>query len=160
MRRFSVVAVTFALVTTLTPATIQARAGDDAHVLERYAADTWRSFDRLVTPRTGLPSDYIGGDLDPRSRSAFTSPTNIAMYLWATLAAKDLGFINSREATKRIDTTLTSVERLERHEPSGQFYNWYDPVTLEKLTSGRRARTTPSTRSFRASTTAGWRRGC
>ena len=56
------------------------------------------------------------------------------MYLWATLAARDLGFINNREATKRIDTTLTSVERLERHEPSGQFYNWYDPVTLEKLT--------------------------
>jgi hypothetical protein len=133
MRRFSVVAVTFALVTVLTPAAIDARPGDD-NVLERYAADTWRSFDRIVTPRTGLPSDYIGGDLDPRSRSAFTSPTNIAMYLWATLAAKDLGFINSREANRRIDTTLTSIERLERHEPSGQFYNWYDPVTLEKLT--------------------------
>jgi hypothetical protein len=26
------------------------------------------------------------------------------------------------------------LARLERHEPSGQFYNWYDPTTLAKLT--------------------------
>ena len=30
--------------------------------------------------------------------------------------------------------TLHSVSRLERHGDSGQFYNWYDPRTLAKLT--------------------------
>ena len=30
-------------------------------------------------------------------------------------------------------TTIASIGRLERHEPSGMFYNWYDPATLEKL---------------------------
>jgi hypothetical protein len=109
--------------------------GDDQAVLERYAADTWHSFVKLVEPRTGLPADHIGGNLHPRSRSAYTSPTNIGMYLWAALAARDLGFISDREATERIGKTLRSVEWLERHEPSGQFFNWYDPATLELLTT-------------------------
>ncbi len=134
MRRLYVLSVTFALIVALTPAATSAHPGRDDAALKRYAAATWRSFDKLVIPRTGLPADYIGGSLDPSSRAAFTSPTNIAMYLWATLAARDLGLISNREATSRIDTTLTSIERLERHEPSGQFYNWYDPATLAKIT--------------------------
>jgi hypothetical protein len=28
--------------------------------------------------------------------------------------------------------TLARIARLERHESSGMFYNWYDPVTLAK----------------------------
>ncbi len=109
-------------------------SGDRA-TLERYAAATWHSFVKLVVPVTGLPADNIGGDLHPRSRSAYTSPTNIGMYLWATLAARGLGLISAEEATERIAKALDSVARLERHEPSGQFYNWYDPATLEKLTT-------------------------
>jgi hypothetical protein len=134
MRRFSVLVVAFALVAALIPAPATARPGRDDPLLRVYAAATWRSFDKLVEPRTGLPADYIGGNLHPRTRAAFTSPTNIAMYLWATLAARDLHLISSSEATQRIDTTLSSVERLERHEPSGQFYNWYDPATMQKVT--------------------------
>lgn len=102
--------------------------------LKRYAAATWHSFVKLVVPSTGLPSDNIGGDLSPQSRSGYTSPTNVGMYLWATLAARDLGLVSGAEAVKRIAKTVNSLSSLERHEPSGQFYNWYDPVTLEKLT--------------------------
>ena len=57
------------------------------------------------------------------------------MYLWATIAARDLGLISAREATKRMDRTIRSVERLERHEPSGQFWNWYSPKTGAVLTT-------------------------
>lgn len=103
--------------------------------LARYAADTWHSFGKLVEPRTGLPADNIGGDLRPGTRSAYTSPTNIGMYLWATLAARDLDLIPGREADQRIGRVLDSLQRLERHQPSGQFYNWYDPATLAKLTT-------------------------
>ena len=99
----------------------------DRTTLERWAADTWRSMDALVVPRTGLPADNINGALKGGSRSKYTSPTNIGMYLWATLAARDLGLISAEEASSRIELTLGSVERLERHEPSGQFFNWYDP---------------------------------
>jgi hypothetical protein len=56
------------------------------------------------------------------------------MYFWATLAARDLGFIGADEAVDRIAKTLDTIEGLERHEPSGQFWNWYSPQTGEKLT--------------------------
>jgi Putative glucoamylase/Protein of unknown function (DUF3131) len=102
--------------------------------LERYARATWHSFEKLVVASTGLPGDSIGGELRPETRAAFTSPTNIAMYLWATLAARDLELISSASAESRIRRALESLAGLERHEPSGQFYNWYDPGTLEKLT--------------------------
>jgi hypothetical protein len=133
-RRILVLAGALALLAAPAPGTAHAEIpADGIDTLERYAAATWRSFVKLVEPRTGLPADNIGGRLHPRSRAAYTSPTNIGMYLWATLAARDLGFISAEQATERMTKTLRSVERLERHEPSGQFYNWYSPRTLEKL---------------------------
>ena len=133
MRRLSVLAAALALTASALPAVTQA-APTSNDVLERYATDTWRSFVKLVEPQTGLPADYIGGNLRARTRAEFTSPTNIAMYMWATLAARDLDLIGRGEATSRLRRTLRSLERLERHDPSGQFYNWYDPATREKIT--------------------------
>jgi hypothetical protein len=135
MRRIGVLATTAALTLTAIPAAAEAHRTKPDRTLERYADATWKSFVKLVEPRTGLPADNIGGRLSQRTRSGYTSPTNIGMYLWATLAARDLDLIPRWEATLRIARTLRSVERLERHEPSGQFYNWYDPATLEKLTT-------------------------
>jgi hypothetical protein len=108
-------------------------AAADHNPLQRYAADTWRSMAAMVNPGTGLPSDSINGALDPASRSKFTSPTNIGMYLWATVSAEHLGLIKRREATDRVRRTLTTLGTLARHQDSGQFYNWYDPATGEKL---------------------------
>ncbi len=56
------------------------------------------------------------------------------MYVWATLAARDLDIISPAAATQRMGTLLERLSAIERHELSGQFYNWYDPATLEKLT--------------------------
>ena len=106
---------------------------DGRQELERYARDTWRSFEQLVDPQTGLPADSIDGELRPASRTRCTSPTNIATLLWAILAARDLGFISEPEALGRLEQVLVGTARLERHEPSGQFYNWYDPSTLALL---------------------------
>jgi hypothetical protein len=103
--------------------------------LRRYAQATWHSFVKLVVPDTGLPADYIGGDLSPESRARYTSPTDIAMYMWATLAARDLSFISHQAAARRISQVFESLSGLERHPASGQFYNWYDPATLGKLTT-------------------------
>jgi hypothetical protein len=105
-----------------------------ARELEAYARATWHSFERLVVQATGLPADSIGSDLAEESRSRYTSPTNIGMYVWATLAARDLGIISEEEASGRMRQTLASLEGLERHRPSGQFYNWYGPATLDKIT--------------------------
>ncbi|HET9142834.1 glucoamylase family protein [Actinophytocola sp.] len=99
------------------------------NVLATYAADTWRSMAALVDPATALPADNIDGALDPASRSRYTSPTNVGMYLWATVSARHLGLIRTGEAKDRIRRTLTTLRTLARHPASGQFYNWYDPAT-------------------------------
>jgi hypothetical protein len=115
------------------PAAAPAAGSDTTAVLEEYATDTWRSFTAMTVDKTGLPADNVGGSLRPGSRSGFTSPTNIGAYLWSTVAARDIGLIGAKEALGRMRTTLQSVAQLERHEPSGQFYNWYDPTSLQKL---------------------------
>jgi hypothetical protein len=106
--------------------------GSDRKTLQRYAADTWRSFLMLVNPATGLPSDNVSAE---GVRARYTSPTNIGTYIWSTLAARDLQLITPAEARTRIAQTLATVATLERHEASGQFYNWYDPDTGQKLTT-------------------------
>src|SRR5207249_11200196 len=60
-----------------------------------------------------------------------TSPTNIGMGLLSTLAAHDLGYLDSGQLAERIERTLTTVEALERHE--GHLLNWYDTERLAPL---------------------------
>jgi hypothetical protein len=121
-----------ALVPSLAQADPRKQPPDQRRVLLSYASDTWRSFEAMVDPGTGLPADNINAVTGERAR--YTSPTNIGAYLWSTLAARDLGLIRPFEARDRIAKALDSVARLEHHQPSGQFYNWYDPATLQKLT--------------------------
>jgi hypothetical protein len=124
--RLAVVAVlAAALLTPVTPAAADPRL--------QLVRDTWRSLTAMTVPATGLPADNIGGALDPATRAKYTSPTNIGAYLWSAVAAEDLGVISRRELVSRVRTTLSSMARLQRHPASGQFYNWYDPATLELL---------------------------
>ena len=137
-RRLAVLAALLGLALTLplaAPVAAQAAdrsATDDRGTLRRYAGDTWRSFELLLDPGTALPSDNVSA---AGERSRYTSPTNVGAYLWSTLAARDAGIISPSEARQRIAATLASVARLERHQPSGMFYNWYDPATGAKLTT-------------------------
>lgn len=105
--------------------------GDQAseRLLRRWAKDTWRSLDAMADPTTGLVADNIDGDLQNPAR--YTSPTNIGGYLWSTLIARELGFLNPGHARQRISRTLDSLERMDHHGPSGMFVNWYDPQTRE-----------------------------
>ncbi len=133
-RRVTVLALISMLVTVLIVPTATFAKTDRNATLQRWAGDTWTSFVAMTNPNTGMPSDNIDGDLGIASRSAYTSPTNIAMYIWSALAARDLQIITPQEARERIAVTLTSLSAMERHEASGQFWNWYNPDTLEKLT--------------------------
>jgi hypothetical protein len=103
--------------------------------LMRWASDTWESFVAMVDPATGLPADNIDADLDPASRSRYTSPTNIGGYLWSTVVARDLGLIGRHEAYTRMKQALTTMSQVERNGPSGMFYNWYDEHTGEVVTT-------------------------
>src|SRR5918998_3556504 len=128
MRGFGVLlaSIVFALL-----AAQPAAAGDD-RTLERYAKDTWNSFVAMTDERTGLPTDKLESD---GTRKQQTSTTNIGAYMWSAVVAEELNIIGRRELAERMDQTLNTLERLERHEPSGQFYNWYDHRTGEKITT-------------------------
>src|SRR5918995_2278945 len=97
--------------------------------LHRWAADTWHSLDAMTDPDTGLPADNIPASLAPGDRSGYTSPTNIGGYLWSTVVARELGIISAADARARLVRTLTTLEGMEHHEPSGMYYNWYDEAT-------------------------------
>ena len=103
----------------------------DTAFLRSLARDTWRFFETVVgADDHALPPDNI--QLVPTPRVAHrTSPTNIGMSLLATLSAYDLGFLTVADLAARTDATLTTVERLERHE--GHLLNWYDTQTLAPL---------------------------
>jgi hypothetical protein len=123
--------------TAVVPPAAQAAAGKPPtteSVLRGYAVDTWRSMAAMADSRTGLVSDNVGGSLDSRDRAAYTSPTNIGAYMWSAIAARDIGIITPTEARDRIATTVRTLSTLEKHEPSGMFYNWYSPKTGAKLT--------------------------
>jgi hypothetical protein len=70
------------------PASASGLSRGDRDTLQRYAADTWHSFDLLVDARTGLPDDNVTAD---GKRGGYTSPTNIGAYLWSTLGAARSG---------------------------------------------------------------------
>ena len=103
----------------------------DREYLLEVAGKTWAYFDAFVGDDDhGLPPDnvQVGSELIIAHR---TSPTNIGLGLLATLAAHDLGFIEVPELVRRIDATLTTIERLAGFE--GHLLNWYDTRTLEPL---------------------------
>jgi len=109
--------------------------GFDVRRVRRWASDTWVSMVALTDEHTGLPADNITGDLTAGGRSGYTSPTNIGGYLWSTVVARDLGFINPGECTRRLRQTLQTLLRMQHHEPSGMYYNWYDETSGAVLTT-------------------------
>ena len=95
-------------------------------LLERVARDTWSFFDADTDPGTHLPLDNIGLDGAP-ARGAYTSPTNIGVYFWSVVAARDLDLIDRRAAFQRAEATLGEVERLSKWH--GFLFSWYDTAT-------------------------------
>src|SRR5688572_32342152 len=109
-----------------------ADGGGSDRALHRYAEGTWRSFEAMTDARSGLPADILESD---GTRSVQTSTTNIGGYMWSAVVAEELGLIRRSELVSRMRRTVGTLERMERHAPSGQFYNWYDHRTGDKLTT-------------------------
>lgn len=106
---------------------------EDKALVGRWARDTWRSLAAMTDERTGLPADNIGASVTDPVRSKYTSPTNIGGYLWSTVVARELGIISPHESLRRLTQTLTTMTRVDHHEPSGMYFNWYDEATGEVL---------------------------
>ncbi|MEY2656185.1 MAG: hypothetical protein RLZZ524_3213, partial [Pseudomonadota bacterium] len=94
------------------------------HYLHGVARDSWRLFERCVGPADHhLPPDNL--QTDPQDLVAHrTSPTNIGLYLLSAACARAFGWIDSAELASRLEATLDTLDRLERHR--GHFLNWYD----------------------------------
>jgi hypothetical protein len=94
------------------------------------ARDTWKFYSADVDPNTHLPLDnltYAGGSATPTAYGRYTSASNIGVYLWAVVAANDLGLIKRPQARAQLAATLTEVAKLKRF--SGFLYQWYDTTT-------------------------------
>jgi cyclic beta-1,2-glucan synthetase len=104
---------------------------DEADVLRRIARRTWRFFDVFVGAEDhALPPDNFQDE--PEVVVAHrTSPTNIGMYLLATVTARDFGWIGTIEMVERLEATIATIFALQRFH--GHLYNWYDTQTLQPL---------------------------
>jgi hypothetical protein len=107
-------------------------AADPTQQLREYASATWASFVAMTDEASGLPADRLEAD---GARSVQTSTTNIGAYMWSALVADRLGIIAHTATVQRLSRTIGTLEHMERHAPSGQFYNWYDHRTGAKLTT-------------------------
>src|SRR5436190_7990197 len=104
---------------------------DDRQFLRLAARRTWRYFDDFVGPQTSwLPPDNVQ-EMPMREIFLRTSPTNIGLWMLATVAANDFGYITIDDLVARNLGTLETISRLERFE--GHLFNWYDLSTLEPL---------------------------
>lgn len=97
-------------------------------MLLELARLTWKYFDNLVNNRTHLIVDNIEtGEF--KAIGDYTSPTNIGLYLMACVSAYELEFISKQEAVKRIQNTLTALEKLEKWK--GFPFNFYNTTNMQ-----------------------------
>ena len=76
--------------------------------LHAIAAKTWTFYSQVdIDPTTSLPRDNVS-DVPGSPAGTYTSPTNIGMYLWSIVAARDLKLIDGREALERARDELVT----------------------------------------------------
>jgi len=103
----------------------------DVAELRLLARRTWQFYERFVGPETHwLPPDNY--QEAPRlSLAERTSPTNIGLFLLASVAAYDLNYIGASGLLARIDGTTSSISRLRQFR--GHLFNWYSTRDLSVL---------------------------
>jgi cyclic beta-1,2-glucan synthetase len=103
----------------------------DIASLRSISRRTWRFFEKFVSEADSwLPPDNFQEDPKPVVAHR-TSPTNIGLSLLSTLAARDMGWLGTRDAVERLEATLQTMGKLEQFR--GHFYNWYDTHDLRPL---------------------------
>lgn len=113
----------------------------------QYAKLTWNSICAMTYSETELPADQShypivnGNPTETICKIDKTSPTNIGFSLACVGGAVSLGFINSFEANKKINQTITTIENMmddpkvfvKTGEKKGLFINWIQPSTGKVL---------------------------
>ncbi|HUF39186.1 MAG TPA: glucoamylase family protein [Anaerolineales bacterium] len=106
-------------------------SGPDSREVRRLARRTWSFFEQFVGPNEQwLPPDHF--QESPRGSVAhYTTPTNIGLYLLATLAAHDLGYVGLLDMEVRLRSAFNTMAKLEHYR--GHVLNWLDTQTLAAL---------------------------
>jgi hypothetical protein len=94
------------------------------------ARDSWKFYSTDLDPNTHLPLDnvtFAGGWSTPTSYGRYTSAANVGLYMWAVVAATDLGLISHAQAVAQLTPTLQELHNLTRYR--GFLYQWYDTTT-------------------------------
>jgi hypothetical protein len=104
----------------------------------RLARDTWRGVDALTDREHGLPVNHVTVTPGPAGGvvadvADYASPTDIGLHLIATVAARDLGWLQSDEALARVRRILDTLDRLEAYR--GLLFNYYDTTSLERTSN-------------------------
>jgi hypothetical protein len=114
------------------------------------ARDSWKFYSTDLDPNTHLPLDnvtFAGGSSTPTSYGRYTSAANIGLYMWAVVAANDLGLISRSQARAQLSATLQEIGQLKRFD--GFLYQWYDTTNGQTIRNPRdincSSETTPRT---------------
>lgn len=139
----ALVALPFALIWFLSPfiAWIVSRSAAPQDALELHAHDqaalrriarrTWLYYETFVDAENNhLPPDNFQEEPEPIVAKR-TSPTNIGVYLLATVAARDFGWISFKDTLRRLELSLETLGKLEKYR--GHIYNWYETDSLRPL---------------------------
>jgi cyclic beta-1,2-glucan synthetase len=106
-------------------------SADDATELRLLARRTWQFYERFVGPETHwLPPDNYQ-ETPKLSVADRTSPTNVGLFLLASVAALDLGYLGASGLITRIDETTSTLLRMRRFR--GHWFNWYSTKDLTVL---------------------------
>ena len=91
-------------------------------------AAMWQFYEDYATAQEHyLPPDNV--QFAPVYRICHrTSPTNIGLMMLSILVARDFDLIDTGGLYKRVNRTLSSVEKLEKYK--GNLYNWYETRNL------------------------------
>ena len=109
----------------------QTLAEPDAEELRLIARRTWRFFETFVSEADNrLPPDNFQEDPKPVIAHR-TSPTNMGLYLLSAVVARDFGWSGTLQTLTRLEQTLASMSRLQRHR--GHFFNWYATEQMRVL---------------------------
>ncbi|WP_242847754.1 GH36-type glycosyl hydrolase domain-containing protein [Fervidicella metallireducens] len=104
---------------------------DELKYIREISLKTWYFYEEF----SGEDNNFLPVDNyqeTPVSRVAHrTSPTNIGFLLLSILSARDLGYISLTSTIKKLNNTITTIEKMEKW--NGHLYNWYDTKSLEVL---------------------------
>lgn len=99
----------------------------DKELLLKIARDTWKYFENATDKKNHLVSDHFKVGDFPLA-AAYTSPTNIALDLMGTVAARELQIITPEAAAKRVQNNLRTLQKLDTWK--GFFFNFYETTRL------------------------------